>query len=214
MKKVFGIFQNGDVIDMHLARKKGNNFRWTQVNAVELSQSCLSLESDVICKLSSSAFLYFRKQAYQSSWAKNRKKWQTTWENWSLRWSWRVRRRLKLKIYWGYRNLPSDQFGKKYLNTGEINIAKRSGRPSKMSQRDRNWLVRQTKMNRGRVLNDINNDFNRSRNENDHVHPRTVQIFLHAQDVKRRVVRKKMVVSQINRIKSCFVASRKKKNYC
>lgn len=56
-------------------------------------------------------------------------------------------------------------------------------------------------MNRGRVLNDITNDFNRSRNENDHVHPRTVQRFLHEQDVKRRVVRKKMVVSQINRKK-------------
>lgn len=75
----------------------------------------------------------------------------------------------------------------KYLNTGDFNKAKRSGRPSKMSQRDRNWLVRQTKMNRGHVLNDITDDFNRSRNENDHVHPRTV--------------RKKMVVSQINRKK-------------
>lgn len=89
----------------------------------------------------------------------------------------------------------------KYLNTGEINKAKRSGRHSKMSQRDRNWLVRQTKMNRGHVLNDITDDFNRSRNENDHVHPRTVQRFLHKQDVKRRVVRKMMVVSQINRKK-------------
>lgn len=100
---------------------------------------------------------------------------------------------------------------KKYLNTGEINKAKRSGRPSKMSQRDRNWLVRQTKMNRGRVLNYITNDFNRSRNENDHVHPRTVKRFLHAQDVKRRVVWKKMVVSQINK-KNVFRCVLRKEN--
>lgn len=100
----------------------------------------------------------------------------------------------------------------KYLNTGEVNKAKRSGRPSKMSQRDRNWLVRQTKMNRGHVLNDITDDFNRSRNENDHVHPRTVQRFLHKQDVKRRVVRKKMVVSQINRKKNVFRGVLRKEN--
>lgn len=49
--------------------------------------------------------------------------------------------------------------------------------------------------------NDITYDFNRSRNENKNVHPRTVQRFLHAQEVKRRVVRKKMDVSQINRKK-------------
>lgn len=30
-------------------------------------------------------------------------------------------------------------------------------------------------MNRGRVLSDITNKFNRGRDENDHVHPRTVQ---------------------------------------
>lgn len=97
---------------------------------------------------------------------------------------------------------------KNYLNTVEINKTKRSRRPPKMLQRDRNWLVRQTKMNKGRVLNDINNDFNRSRNENDHVHPRTVRRFLHAQDVKQRVVRKKMVVSQINRKKRYMISKK------
>lgn len=47
---------------------------------------------------------------------------------------------------------------KNYLNTVEINKTKRSRRPPKMSQRDRNWLVRQTKMNRGFVLSSNTNE--------------------------------------------------------
>ncbi|XP_062577143.1 uncharacterized protein LOC134239020 [Saccostrea cucullata] len=68
-----------------------------------------------------------------------------------------------------------------------------------MSQRDRNWLVRHTKIHRERVLSDITIDLTRRRDANDH--PRTVQRFLHEHDVKRRVVRKKMAVSQVNRKK-------------
>lgn len=113
-----------------------------------------------------------------------------------------VRSHLKLKIYWEYRNLQSDQFGKKNLNMVELNKAKRSGRPSEISQRDQNWLVRQTKkMNRGRVLSDITNKFNRSRDENGHIHPRKVQNTKIFTWTRRKATssEKKMLSQQINR---------------
>lgn len=82
----------------------------------------------------------------------------------------------------------------------ELNKAKRSGRPSEISQRDQNWLVRQTKkMNRGRVLSDITN--NRSRDENDHIHPRKVQNTKIFTWTRRKATssEKKMLSQQINR---------------
>ena len=88
---------------------------------------------------------------------------------------------------------------KKYQLTGKIENVKREGRPSKLTQRDKNWIVRHTKANRGSVLNYITNDFNETRNANDSVNPRTIQRFLHKNDFKRRVVRQKMVVSEVNR---------------
>ena len=88
---------------------------------------------------------------------------------------------------------------KKYQLTGQIENVKREGRPSKLTQRDKYWIVRHTKANRGSVLNCITNDFNETRNANDSVNPRTIQRFLHKNDFKRRVVRKKMVVSEVNR---------------
>ena len=88
---------------------------------------------------------------------------------------------------------------KKFLSTGEVRTLQRKGRPRKLSKRDQNWIIRHTKTNRGRVLKDITNEFNESRGANDFVNPRTVQRFLRDHDFKRRVVRKKMVVSEINR---------------
>lgn len=84
----------------------------------------------------------------------------------------------------------------------ELNKAKRSGRPSEISQRDQNWLVRQTKkMNRGRVLSDITNKFNRSRDENGHIHPRKVQNTKIFTWTRRKATssEKKMLSQQINR---------------
>lgn len=43
---------------------------------------------------------------------------------------------------------------KKYLNTVELNKAKRSGRPPEISQWDQNWLVRQTKNEQGTCVKD------------------------------------------------------------
>lgn len=187
----------------------------TSLCSETFTELSLAIKSDVICKLPSSAFLYNRKQAYHSSWAENRKNWQTMWENWLLKWSWRVRRRLKLKIYWEYRNLQSDQFGQSIWIRGRSTKQREADvLPRCHSGIGTGSFVKQKWTDLGHVLNDITDDFNRSRKENDHVHPRTVQRFLHKQDVKRRVVRKKMVVSQINRKKTCFVVSWEKKTHC
>ena len=57
------------------------------------------------------------------------------------------------------------------------------------------------KTNRGKVLNEIISDLNERLGPENVVNTRTVQRFLHSRDMKRRVVRKRMVVSEVNRKK-------------
>jgi hypothetical protein len=54
--------------------------------------------------------------------------------------------------------------------------------------------------NRGSVLKDITTDFNAG-NHGAHISERTVKRILHKNKIYRRVVRKRMVVKEINRKK-------------
>lgn len=68
-------------------------------------------------------------------------------------------------------------------------------------------------MNRGRVLSDITNKFNRSRDENDHIHPRKVQntkIFTWTRRKATSSEKKNVVTTE----RTCFVVSCEKKNHC
>lgn len=56
---------------------------------------------------------------------------------------------------------------KKYLSTAEIRALKRKGCPQKLLVQDQNWIIRHMKTNRGKVLKDITNEFNESRDAND-----------------------------------------------
>ena len=87
----------------------------------------------------------------------------------------------------------------KYLTSGNVENLPRSGRPKKLSPCDGAWLTRHVKKNRNKVLRNITHEFNESRNIQEQVGTKTVQRFLHANNMKRRVVRKKMVITEVNR---------------
>ena len=59
--------------------------------------------------------------------------------------------------------------------------------------------MRTEKKNRGKVLREITNDFNEGGVV--HVHIKTIQRYLHKHKIFRRVVRKKMVVREVNKKK-------------
>jgi hypothetical protein len=60
-------------------------------------------------------------------------------------------------------------------------------------------LLRTVKKIRGKVLREITNDFNEGGVVR--VHPKTIQRYLHKNKIFRRVVRKKMVVREVNKKK-------------
>lgn len=60
------------------------------------------------------------------------------------------------------------------------------------------------KKHRGKVLKDITTDFN-AENNTESVSERTVKWMLHNIQIYRRIVRKRMVVNQINRKKFSMV---------
>lgn len=76
----------------------------------------------------------------------------------------------------------------------------RSGRPRKMSARGEARLRRVVKKHRGKVLRDIASEFNIENDENS-VSQRTIQRYLHKNGIYRRVVKKRMVVKEVNRKK-------------
>jgi transposase len=83
---------------------------------------------------------------------------------------------------------------------GSVERADRSGRPRKVSRCGEVRLLRMVRKNRGSVLKDITTDFNAG-NHDARVSERTVKRILHKNRVYRRVVRKRMVVEEINRKK-------------
>lgn len=69
-----------------------------------------------------------------------------------------------------------------------------------MSKRGESRLKRLVKRHRGKALKDITTEFNVGNGEN-RVSARTVQRFLHKNQIYRRVVKKRMVVKEANRRK-------------
>jgi hypothetical protein len=64
--------------------------------------------------------------------------------------------------------------------------------------------LRTVKKNRGKVLREITNDFNEGGVVR--VHPKAIQRYLHKNKIFRRVVRKKMVVREVNKKKRLSMA--------
>ena len=87
---------------------------------------------------------------------------------------------------------------KKYNSTGNVENIPRVGRPRKVTQHGEVRLLRTVKKNRGKVLREFTNDFNEGIVC---VHPKTIQRYLHKNKIFRRVVRKKMVVREVNKKK-------------
>lgn len=75
----------------------------------------------------------------------------------------------------------------------------RVGRPRKLSHRDENWIMRAVKSNRYRTLNGITQDFIEGKHHTETVHKCTVHRFLKEQGYKRKAVRKRIVVREVNR---------------
>ena len=88
---------------------------------------------------------------------------------------------------------------KKYNSTGNVENIPRVGRPRKVTQRGEVRLLRTMKKNCGNVLRKITNDF--SEGDVVRVPPKTIQRYLHKNKIFRRVVRKKMVVREVNKKK-------------
>ena len=89
---------------------------------------------------------------------------------------------------------------KTFRARGSFLKAKRMGRPRKVSRRGEKRLLRLVKRSRGKVLKDITTEFNVGNNL-DTVSKRTVQRILHKNQIYRRVIRKRMVVKEVNRKK-------------
>jgi transposase len=88
---------------------------------------------------------------------------------------------------------------KKYNSTGNVENIPRVGRPRKVTWHVEIRLLRTVKKNRGKFLREITNDFNEGGAVR--VYPKTIQHYLHKNKIFRRVVRKKMVVREVNKKK-------------
>lgn len=99
----------------------------------------------------------------------------------------------------------------KYIKRGSVENLPRVGRSRRLSHRDENWILHAVKSNRYRTLNDITLNFNEGKDRTETVHKCTVQRFLNEQGYKRKVVRKRMVVREVNRKKrlSWFLEKRR-----
>ena len=87
----------------------------------------------------------------------------------------------------------------KYRRTGTVETLKRSGRKRSFTNRDRNALKHLVKSNRWLTLQDITAKLNECKTKTSS--HKTVQRVLHSQGYKRRLVKKKMVVREVNRKK-------------
>ena len=86
-----------------------------------------------------------------------------------------------------------------YRRTGTVETLKRSGRKRSFTNRDRNALKRLVKSNRWLTLQDITANPNECKTKT--FSQKTVQRVLHLKGCKRRLVKKKMVVREVNRKK-------------
>jgi transposase len=87
---------------------------------------------------------------------------------------------------------------KKYNSTGKVENIPRVGRQRKVTRHGEVRLLRTVKKNRGKVLREITNYFNEGVVC---VHPKTIQRYSHKYKIFRCVVRKKMVVREVNKKK-------------
>lgn len=87
----------------------------------------------------------------------------------------------------------------RFLQRGTVENMERKGRPKLVTPRDYRKLERIVKTNRRDTLADITTKFNENREKP--VAKRTLQFHLHRNEFKRRVLRKKMVVKEVNRKK-------------
>ena len=88
----------------------------------------------------------------------------------------------------------------KYRRTGTVETKlTRSGRKRSFTNRDRNALKRLVKSNRRLTLQDITAKLNECKTKT--FSQKTVQRELHSEGYKRRLVKKKMVVREVNRKK-------------
>ena len=88
---------------------------------------------------------------------------------------------------------------RKFSDTGSVNNKPRSARPKKIKPRDYRQLVRIVKTNRRSLLSDITTKFYSGR-----IYPvskRTIQYNLHKHNYRRSVVKKKLVIKDVNRKK-------------
>ena len=90
---------------------------------------------------------------------------------------------------------------KTYNERKSFEKARRSGWPRKMSAWSEARLRRLVKKNRGKVLRDIATEFNIGNGDHS-VSERTVQRYLYKNRIYRRIVKKRMVVKEINRKKN------------
>ena len=88
----------------------------------------------------------------------------------------------------------------KYRRTGTVETKlTRSGRKRSFTNRDRNALKRLVKSNRRLTLQDITAKLNECKTKT--FSQKTVQRELHSEGYKRRLVKKKMVVREVNQKK-------------
>jgi transposase len=103
---------------------------------------------------------------------------------------------------------------KTYNERKSFEKARRSGRPRKMSARSEARLKRLAKENHGKVLRDIATEFNIGNGDHS-VSKRTVQQYLQKKKrIYRRIVKKRIVVKEINRIKAIDMVLTEKKMDC
>src|SRR6185436_18205547 len=88
---------------------------------------------------------------------------------------------------------------KKYNEQGLTTTLPRSGRPKILSERDNRQLIKITKNNRNKTLEEITEDFNEIINKP--VSSRTIQRTLHQEGYSGHAAKKKPFISEINRKK-------------
>ena len=93
------------------------------------------------------------------------------------------------------------KFLKRFSDRGNIENRPRIGRPRKLTFRAEHTLNRTVKQNRRQSLSDITSSVNERIPVN--VSKRTIQRHLHRLGYKKRVVRKRLTVSKINRKRRC-----------
>ena len=103
---------------------------------------------------------------------------------------------------------------KSYNERKSFEKARRSGRPRKMSARSEARLTCLAKKKRGKVLRDIATEFNIRNGDHSTVSERIVQRYFHKNRIYRRIVKKRMVVKEINRKKAIDMVLTEKKMDC